>query len=199
MKTLSLNILDIVQNSIRAEAGTITIGIEESAATDLYTIKVTDNGKGIPAGIVDSVTDPFVTTRTRRRMGLGLALLKFHACMAEGDLKITSTEGEGTEVTATFRYGHIDRQPLGDIAGVMMILVGGNPGREFIYSHTTDRGSYIFSTREIREVLECEILSGASLLNDLREMIDSNLKEIQASGLQDEKVIKVLGLKKEIE
>jgi len=188
MNTLSLNILDIVQNSIRAEAGIITTEIIESESDDRYLITITDNGKGIPPEILENVTDPFVTTRTRRRMGLGLSLLKHHAELTGGGLKIRSEQGKGTEVVALFSNSHIDRQPMGDIPGVMIILIAANPGINFIYRHCTDSGEYLFSTSEVKEYLEVETLNDRALLADIRIMINENLKEINASGINYEAV-----------
>jgi len=183
MKTLSLNILDIVQNSLRAEADEILIEIYESACDDLYRIVVEDNGKGIPAGLLKNVTDPFVTTRTKRKMGLGLPLLKHHSELTGGSLEISSKEGTGTRIQASFSYSHIDRQPLGDITGVLKILVAVNNEVNFVYHHITEFGSYRFSTRETKEYLETETLNNRALLEDIGFMIDENLTEIKVSGL----------------
>ena len=182
MKSLSLNILDIVQNSIRAEAKEITIGITESATQDLYMIMISDNGNGIPAEIVENVTDPFVTTGTTRNIGMGLPLLMHHAEMTGGSLKIRSNEGEGTEVIATFSFSHLDRQPLGDIIGVLIILIAANPSIEFIYNHSTDEGDYCFSTSETKKYLGLDSLYEKSLLDDIGGMISENLIEIGATG-----------------
>jgi hypothetical protein len=186
MKTLSLNILDIVQNSIRAKAAEISVIIDESASTDRYLITITDNGSGIPQEILKNVTDPFVTTRTKRKMGLGLALLKYHAELTGGGLKIVSGSGTGTKVDATFANGHLDRQPLGDIAGVLIILIASNPEIDFTYLHHTDKGEYRFNTGETKEFLETDTLNDRSLLKEIKEMINENLKEIDASGVQFE-------------
>ncbi len=186
MKTLALNILDIVQNSVRAASDLIVIETDESAATDCYVITITDNGSGIPENILANITDPFVTTRTKRRFGLGLSLLKYHAELTGGGLEISSIKGKGTKVTARFSYSHIDRQPMGDIAGVIIILVAANPHIDFSYRHRTDKGEYLFSTREAREVLGENELNDRSLLTDLRQMINENLINISASGIQPE-------------
>jgi len=183
MKELSLNILDIVQNSIRAKADEISIEIMELESSDLYRIIIIDNGTGIPDEILDTVTDPFLTTRTKRKMGLGLPLLKYHAELTGGNLAIKPGICRGTEVKATFSCKHIDRQPLGDIAGVIVMLIASNAQISFIYYHITEKGEYIFSTKEIKEYLEVESLSDRVLLNDLRSIINENLKEIDASGI----------------
>ena len=183
MKTLSLNILDIVQNSIRAKATAISIIITESISGDLFTIKVQDNGRGIKAELLDNITDPFVTTRTTRNIGMGLSLLKYHANITGGDLSISSEINKGTTVIATFSHSHFDRQPLGDIAGVVTILIAANPGIEFNYIHKTDEGEYSFSTLETKKFLEIGILNGYELLNMIGTMISGNLKEICVSDI----------------
>jgi DNA mismatch repair ATPase MutL len=183
MKTLSLNILDIVQNSIRAKADEISVEIRESEPDDLYSITITDNGTGIPESLIKNVTDPFITTRTRRRMGLGLSLLKYHAELTGGYLNIESCEGKGTVVKAIFSLRHIDRQPLGDITGVLKILIASNPAINFKYFHHTDKGEYHFNTAETKEYLEVDTLYDNSLLDDIRKMIAENLKELEASGV----------------
>jgi hypothetical protein len=180
MKTLSLNILDIVQNSIRARADEISIEIAESIVSNSYRIIISDNGTGIPEEILGKVTDPFVTTRTTRKMGLGLPLLKYHAELAGGGMEIKSETGKGTKVTARFLYNHIDRQPLGDIVGTLIILMASNREINFIYRHTTDKGEFRFSSGETKEYLEVEFYDN-TLLKDIGSMISENLKEIEAS------------------
>ena len=178
MLTLALNILDIAQNSIRAEASEIFIGIKESKAEDRFEITIKDNGSGIPAEILNRVTDPFVTTRTTRKTGLGLPLLKFQSNLTGGDLTINSGEGSGTSVNTTFSLSHVDRQPLGDIAGVMTILMTANPEINFLYGHKTDYGEYNFSSNEIKDYLGIENFNDSRLLADIKEMINQNLKDI---------------------
>jgi anti-sigma regulatory factor (Ser/Thr protein kinase) len=190
MKELALNILDIVQNSIRAKADEISVVINESATNDLYQIIISDNGTGMPAVLLENVTDPFVTTRTKRRMGLGLPLIKYHAELTGGGLEISSEEGKGSRVNATFSYKHIDRQPLGDIVGVLIILLASNKEINFIYQHKTDKGEYRFSSLETKEYLEIDTLEDRKLLGEISSMISENLKDIEASDFDQKKVIK---------
>jgi hypothetical protein len=184
MKELSLNILDIVQNSIRAKADEILIVITESVTDDFYRIVIIDNGTGIPDEILRNVTDPFVTTRIKRKMGLGLSLLKYHTELTGGGLGIKSETGKGTEVIANFSYKHIDRQPLGDIIGVLIILMAANEEINFIYRHKTEKGGYRFSSRETKQYLETDTLYDNSLLEEIGCMIRENLREIDASGFE---------------
>lgn len=186
MKTLSLNILDIVQNSIRANASEISISINESESDDLFMITVQDNGSGIKVELQDKITDPFVTTRTKRNIGMGLSLLKYHANLTGGDLSISSEVNKGTKVIVTFSHSHFDRQPLGDITGVLVILIAANPGIEFNYDHKTDTGEYRFSTKETKKFLDIEILDGYELLTMIGNMIRGNLKEIYVTDIYSE-------------
>jgi hypothetical protein len=189
MITLALNILDIVQNSLRAKADHIMVEIEESASDDTYRITITDNGSGIPPEIIEDVTDAFVTTRKRRRFGLGLPLLKHHAEITGGGIDISSEEGKGTCVRADFSRSHLDRQPLGDIGGVMKILMAANPAIRFSYRHRTEGGEYTFSTGETMKYLGVSTLNEPDLLEDIEGMINENLREINASGVEYEKAV----------
>jgi hypothetical protein len=184
MKELSLNILDIIQNSLRAKADEISIEIEESEKKDLYRISIIDNGTGIPDEILSNVTDPFITTRTKRRMGLGLALLKYHAELTGGSLEISSRVGQGTKVKASFSFKHIDRQPLGDIVSIVVIFIAANPDINLTYTHSTDNGEYRFSSKETKEYLEVETLTERNLLEEIGWMIGENLNEIEISGFK---------------
>lgn len=193
MKSLALNILDIIQNSIRANADEISLEIMEMVAEDLYLISVKDNGIGIPADMLENVTDPFITSRKTRKIGLGLPLLKYHAELTGGSLTIESEPGDGTEVRAKLSYSHVDRQPMGDIAGVIKILIAANPAINFNYRHTTKIGEYFLSTKEIKEYLEVETLYDNTLLSDIGKMINENLREIEASGFDfKEKILNTI-------
>lgn len=182
MKDLAMHIMDIVQNSISAGATLIQVSINESAKDDTFLLTITDNGKGIPAEMLEKVTDPFVTSRTTRKVGLGLPLLKQHADSTGGSLKLESKEGSGTVVIATFGLTHFDRQPLGDIAGTIVLLAAANLKIRFVYEHSTPGGEYRFDTDEVNEMLEGMSISEASVMRFLKEMINENLKEIKISG-----------------
>jgi hypothetical protein len=183
MKELSLNILDIVQNSIRAKADKISITVTESEISDIYEIIIEDNGTGIAPEILQNVTDAFVTTRAKRKMGMGLALLKYHAEMTGGNLVINSELGKGTIVKAVLSNKHIDRQPMGDITGVLVMLMASDDKINYIYHHVTDYGEYRFSSQETKEFLGVESLSDRILLEEIHNIIDNNLEEIKASGI----------------
>lgn len=179
MKDLALHILDIAQNSISAKASLIQITIDEDKFNNRYVLTIEDNGTGMSPEVLAKVTDPYTTSRTTRKVGLGLPLLKLNAELANGSLEITSELGVGTKVVAVFEFDHIDRVPIGDIAGVVVMLASMNPNLEFIYKHITPRGEYVFDTKEIKVVLDDLSIQDISIQKYLKEMIEENLKEIE--------------------
>jgi signal transduction histidine kinase len=148
MEDLSLHILDIVENSIAAMAGRIEIRIEENQASDLVTIEIKDDGNGMDEQTLKKALDPFFTTRTTRRVGLGLSLLAQAARDSEGAFDLSSRPGEGTTLNATFRLSHPDCKPMGDIGQTMQVLIAAHPEIEFLYEHKKDNSIYHFDTRE---------------------------------------------------
>ncbi|MDY0343387.1 MAG: ATP-binding protein [Lentimicrobium sp.] len=181
MKDLSLHILDIVQNSISAGATEIKISILENQGKDQYLIEITDNGRGINADDLGRVTDPFFTSRTTRKVGMGLPLLKQNAERTGGNMSISSTPGKGTSINAIFGLSNIDRPSMGDIGGTLAMLISSNPIIRFIYSHTTAAGSFKLDTNEVIEMLDGMSIASAPVYNFLKEMINENLMEIQFS------------------
>ncbi len=175
MKELSLNILDIAQNSISAEAKNIGIVIDDVGG--VRTLTITDDGRGMSQEFVDSVTNPFTTTRKTRPVGLGLPFLKLAAEQADGKLTIRSKQGEGhgTSVKATFRLGHIDCVPLGDIAGTIVALIQCNPDIDFTYEYKNDEGEKKLSTKEMRENLGDLPLNEPEVLMWVSEFINEPL------------------------
>ena len=152
MKELSLNILDVTKNSVTAGASRIGITLTEDRQGRL-TITLADNGCGMSPDFLASVTDPFTTTRTTRRVGMGLPLYRLAAEQTGGTLDIQSTEGVGTTVTATFDRTHVDCPPLGDLAGTVALLIQGSPDIAFHYQHTTPAGRAELSTDDLKAVL----------------------------------------------
>ncbi len=157
MKELSLNILDIVENSVKAGASLTVIALEEEDG--VLTLRITDNGCGMTAETVAGVTDPFYTTRTTRPVGLGLPLLKLEAEQTGGSLTVTSRhESEyadhGTVVEAVFHTRHIDCPPLGDVIATVVTLIQGHPDTDFLFTHTRAVGEPVeLDTRQLREIL----------------------------------------------
>ncbi|HPB05634.1 MAG TPA: ATP-binding protein [Prolixibacteraceae bacterium] len=181
MTELSLHILDIVQNSIRAEANTIEITINEQISEDRYTIIITDNGSGMDEETLKNAIDPFFTTRTTRKVGIGLSLFKQNAELSGGTMTVESKLGQGTKVSALFGFSHIDRLPLGDMAGTMTLLIGANPKIRFIYNHITQLSDFEFDTNEVLEELGKVPINHPDILKALKEMIEENLDMIEAA------------------
>ncbi len=178
MKDLSLHIMDIIQNSVRAEASNVELEIREDLEKDIYSIFIKDDGCGMSEEILSKVLDPFFTTRTTRKVGLGLSLLKQSAEQTGGKLEIKSKEGVGTELTVLFSHKNIDRPVTGDIAGVMVLLVSANPNMDFTYKHCTGKGEYLFDTKEVKEVLEDVSVTDPHIIQYLKELINENLNTI---------------------
>jgi signal transduction histidine kinase len=148
MEDLSLHILDIAENSIASSARRIEIRIEEDPGSDLLAIEIKDDGKGMDEQTLQKALDPFFTTRTTRRVGLGLPLLAQAARQTDGKIELASKPGQGTTIKATFSLSHLDRQPLGDIQETISTLVAGHPEIDFLYEYKTNDSIYHFDTRE---------------------------------------------------
>ncbi len=153
MRELSLNILDIAQNSITAGAPLITIEVSENTTQHTLLIGIYDNGKGMSEEQLRSVIDPFFTTRTTRKVGMGIPLFKMAAEQTGGRLEIKSELGVGTEVRAYFMTDSVDFTPLGDVASTVQMLITMNTDRDFVYKHTVDGKEFVADTREIKAIL----------------------------------------------
>ncbi len=149
MKDLSLHILDIVENSIRAQATRVEISVVEDEERDVLELVIKDNGKGMEQEMASRVAQPFFTTKPGRRIGMGLALLAQATKEANGELEISSMPGGGTRIKATFRYSHPDRKPLGDIRVTLETLIAGNPKVDFIYEYRKGGELTRLDTREV--------------------------------------------------
>ncbi len=181
MKELSLNVLDIAMNSVKAKATLINIYITED--DKLLTMEIIDNGCGMTAEFLRGVIDPFCTTRTTRKVGLGIPLLKLAAEQTGGEVMITSKhESEhpvqhGTHVTATFYKQHIDYTPMGDIISTVTTLIQGSPNIDFEFRHRSNTFDVTLDTRELRDVLGPEIpLSDPEILSWIAQHLDEQYK-----------------------
>jgi hypothetical protein len=178
MQDLSLHILDVAENGVRAGADLIRISIEENLNDDRLAITIEDNGRGMTPEFLAQVLDPFVTTRTTRKVGLGLSLFQQAAREAQGDLKVDSTPGQGTKVLVFMSYSHIDRKPMGNMVDTLLALIEGNPAVDFVYTHRNDGREYILDTREIRSELEEIPINNPQVIGLIRDNILSGLSEI---------------------
>ena len=180
MLELSLHIMDLVQNSLTAGATRVEIRIEESLKEDRLAIEIQDNGKGIPKEMVLRVTDPFVTSRTTRPVGLGLSLFKEAAERCGGGMEVHSEVGRGTRVAVWFQLDHFDRAPLGNIGETMGVLITGNPGVDFVYEHRVDGKAYRLETPAMKKVLDPVPLDDPAVLEFVRRDIEEGLRNIGA-------------------
>lgn len=178
LRELALHILDIAENSLNAGATFVKIEVIEDLVADQLVISVSDNGRGMDAETIERATDPFFTTRTTRRVGLGLPFLKQATELCKGDLEIDSTPGKGTTVTATFQHSHINRMPLGDLPNTILTLVVGNPQADFVYRHVLNERVFEFDTRPIKAELGDVPLSEPSVIEYLRREISDSLAQI---------------------
>ncbi|NEW78476.1 MAG: sensor histidine kinase [Gelidibacter sp.] len=180
MKDLSLHILDILQNSIFAEAKLIKVDIYDSNLSGTLKFTISDDGKGMDDEILNKITDPFYTTRTTRKVGLGIPLLKQNCEQTGGSLSIYSTINKGTSIEALFYKNHFDMLPLGDISGVISLTFSSWSDIDFEYSHKTDFGNYVLNTKEIKETLENIPINNPQVIKFMKQMIEENLQEINA-------------------
>ena len=174
MKELSLYILDLVQNSLRAEAKNIQITVKDSVRQNRLEIVIEDDGYGMDAALLSKVVEPFVTTRTTRQTGMGLPLFKMAIDLTGGTFDINSTPGKGTTLQGVFVRSHIDTPPMGDMTETIVTLVQGAPEVDFIYINETDTQTYRFDTKDIREVLEDVPLNTPDVLSWIRENINND-------------------------
>jgi hypothetical protein len=190
-RDLAQHILDIYENGAKAGATVVYLDIEEHFAEDRLTITLQDNGKGMDVETLQRVTDPWVTSRTTRRVGLGIPFLKQTAEMCGGSFEITSEPGKGTRTHATFQHSHIDRPPLGDLIGTLTCMVVGYPDVDVVYHHQVvteagERRAFSLDTREIRAVLGDDIpLSNPEVLTFLRTNLEEGLEDVRGEPVSE--------------
>lgn len=176
MRELSLHITDIIENSLSAGATLVEVEVNEDTVNDILKMKVTDNGCGIKPDLLKSIKDPFVTTRSTRKVGLGISLLEAACLRCDGRLDITSKTGSGTTVCASMKYSHIDRAPIGPMEEcVVVALLSGNA--DIVYKHIVDGREFVFDSREIKAVVGDD-LNTPNILQWIRGYISDNIHEI---------------------
>ncbi len=174
MRELSLNVMDVAQNSISAGASLVTVEVAENTTESTLSITISDNGRGMTALQAANVTDPFYTTRTTRKVGLGVPLFKLAAEQTGGSLEIQSEPGVGTSVKAVFCTSHLDMTPLGDINSTVSILIRCNPDIDFMFIRSFNGSSFTLDTRELRGILGADVPLDSP---DVMEWIDGFLLE----------------------
>lgn len=183
MTELSLHILDIALNSTAAKADFISIDIFADTKSNVLSFSITDNGAGISAEMLSGITDPFCTTRTTRKVGMGIPLLKLACESADGNLNIDSIKGKGTTVKAIFKLNHIDRMPLGDLGETYTALINNSPSVRFLLTFEFDGQTFSVDTNEIKEALGGADLLDLQACNFIKEMINENITEICGRNL----------------
>lgn len=182
MLELSLHILDIAENSTRAGAKNIEIEVNEDTMHDRLSIRIADDGSGMTEEAVQKALDPFYTTKKVRRVGLGLPMLADAAQRTGGKLILTSKIGAGTKVEVIFGLRHIDRQPLGNIAGTLMALIAGGSGVDILYRHERDGNEYLLDTKELKKELDGVPIDNVEVLNFIKDNVNEGLREIGAEA-----------------
>ncbi len=178
MRELSLNVLDIAQNSISANASLIEIEVSQNSVEKELLIGIYDNGKGMTKEQVQSVTDPFFTTRTTRKVGLGIPLFRMAAEMTGGSFEIESEVGVGTKVRATFKTDHVDFTPIGDLTSTVVILITMNLHTDFIYKRSLDSKEFTVDTRQLKEILGDVPMNEPSIVSWLTDYIKENTNQL---------------------
>lgn len=179
MKELSMHIMDITQNSVRAEAKKVILEVTENTESNIFSFSVTDDGKGMEKEFLRTVTDPFRTSRTTRKVGLGIPLLLQTCEQCGGRLTLTSEVGKGTFIKAEMEYDNIDRPPMGDIENTVYLLITMNPGVEFIYRHSYNDKQYELDMSEVMEILGGLPLDTPEVSSWLAENIKEGLTNIR--------------------
>lgn len=182
MRELSLHILDIAENSITAGATKVEVSVNEDTRGDTLSISISDNGKGMEPEMVKKVLDPFVTSRTTRKVGLGLPLLKAAAEACNGGLTIESQLGIGTKTQITFQNSHIDRMPLGDLTSTWLTLLLGSPEVNWVFCYQMDDEIFFIDDTEIKKELNGISLTEPSIMHIIRELIRNGVETVRQNA-----------------
>jgi hypothetical protein len=181
LRELSLHILDIAENSVQAKARNIRINVEEDTASDRLQISIKDDGKGMNLEKLAQVTDPFFTSRTTRKVGLGIPFLKEATEDCNGSLKMDSVEGVGTSLHVEFQRSHIDRMPLGDLENTFLNLLVGYPDVHWIFQYRKDKKEFLLDDQLIKKEFSDIPLSDPTILSYLRQLISGGIRETRSA------------------
>lgn len=184
MKEISMHILDIAMNSVKANATLIEIIIEDSIKNNLLKIFIKDNGKGMSEEVKNKITNPFYTTRTTRKVGLGIPMLKEACERCNGQLLIDSHLSIGTTVFCSFERDNIDRAPLGNMGDTIMTIINSIDDCELIYTHKTDAGKFVLKTMEVKNIIEDMDIKDNNILLWIKEYINENIEKLNSSKIE---------------
>ena len=182
MRELSLNILDVAENSLKAGADTIKIDVEFLREENKLTVRVSDNGCGMTGEQIKHVTDPFYTTRTTRKVGLGVPLFKMAAEMSGGSFEISSVVNEGTSLTAIFKTDNVDFVPLGDIASTVELLCVSNPDVNIAFTESHETDTFSFESQKIRDILGDVPMDAPEVRKWIREYLTENTEKFSGGN-----------------
>lgn len=181
MKELSMHIYDLMENATAARSKDIFLKIEDSLSQNLFRFTIEDNGKGMAPEFLAKVTDPYTTSRTTRKVGLGLPLIKMNSENCDGGMRISSQVGKGTVLTFWFRHDHWDRPPMGDLPGTLVMLLSQHEDVHIVVTYVTDSGSYVLDSDELKEALGGMSMNDLSIIRFMKEMVAENLVQIEAN------------------
>lgn len=184
MRELALHILDIAENSISAGANKVEIVVKQDSLNDELWISVKDNGKGMDEELLAKVMDPFVTSRTTRKVGLGIPLLKQAAEACNGGMTIESQPGLGTKLTVKFQDSHIDRMPLGSLADTFLSLLLGTPDVNWVLHYQVDDQVFDFDDTEVKQVLDGMPLTDYRVIEYLTNTIQDGINGINENAIK---------------
>jgi len=184
LRELALHILDIAENSIAAGASQIEICIRKDSRDDELIISVKDNGKGMDDELIAKVMDPFTTSRTTRKVGLGIPLLKQASDASNGEMTIESQLGKGTLLTAKFQESHIDRMPIGNLADTFLTLLLGTPEVNWVLDYQVNDEVFHFDDTEVKEVLDGMSLTDYRVIEYLTNTIQNGINEINETAIK---------------
>ena len=179
MREIALHILDIAENSIAAGASLIEITTVEDVQNDRLQIVIQDNGRGMDEQMLARIPDPFVTSRTTRKVGLGIPLFKAAAEACNGYLQISSGVGQGTRIEIEFQRSHIDRMPLGDLAGTMLNLIVCRPDIHWLFRYQAGEQAFIFDDEPIKTELAGISLTEPAVLKYIKTSLSEGIETIQ--------------------
>ncbi|MBQ3949425.1 MAG: sensor histidine kinase [Bacteroidales bacterium] len=178
MKELAMHVYDLMENSTAANSTEVKLTIRDSLKDNIYAFTIEDNGKGMTPEFMAKVTDPYTTSRTTRKVGLGLPLIKMNTENCGGGMKLQSEVGKGTRLDFWFQHNHWDRPPMGDLAGTIVMLCAAHEDIHIIYKHITDEGEFVFDTDEIHEALDGMSMNDVKVMGWLKDMVQENLEAI---------------------
>ncbi len=178
MKELAMHVYDLMENSTAANSTEVKLTIRDSLKDNIYAFTIEDNGKGMTPEFMAKVTDPYTTSRTTRKVGLGLPLIKMNTENCGGGMKLQSEVGKGTRLDFWFQHNHWDRPPMGDLAGTIVMLCAAHEDIHIIYKHITDEDEFVFDTDEIHDALDGMSMNDVKVMGWLKDMVQENLEAI---------------------